>query len=180
MSNELVEDPVFRYRLRFAPQEGDSLRIDIWVDAGGGVTIPHFHPVVTETFSVVEGEITFGVDGEKHVRRAGETIVAEPGMRHTFENTGDTEAHLSVDAQPALDLRANLEEGAALAREGTYTRHGIPKSPRKLLRAAEFMDRFRETTVVTARTLPPPRIQPALIGPLARLERRLRARRDRQ
>ena len=176
MSNELVEDPVFRYRLRFTPREGDTLRVDIWVDAGGGVSIPHYHPVVQERFTVVEGEVTFTVDGEKHVRRAGETIVAEPGMRHAFENTGDVEAHMTVDAEPALDLQRNLEEGAALARQGTYTRHGVPRSPRKLLRAVEFMDRFRETTVITAPTLPPPRLQPALLGPLARLERRLQTR----
>jgi quercetin dioxygenase-like cupin family protein len=179
MSNELVDDPVFRYRLRFAPQEGDALRIDIWVDAGGGVSIPHYHPVVRESFEVLEGEITFTVDGEKHRRGPGETIVAEPGMRHAFENTGDVETHMTVDAEPALDLKANLEEGAALARAGTYTRRGIPKGPRKLLRAVEFMDRYRETTVITTPMLPPPRFQPALLGPLARLERRLQARRGR-
>src|SRR5688572_15625418 len=179
MSNELVEDPVFHYRLRFTPQEGDTLRVDIWVDAGGGVSIPHYHPVVQESFTVVEGEVTFTVDGEKHVRRAGETIVAEPGMRHAFENTGEGEAHMTVDAKPALDLQRNLEEGAALAREGTYTRHGIPKGPRKLLRVVEFVDRYRETTVITTPMLPPPRFQPALLGPLARLERRLQARRAR-
>lgn len=176
MSNELVEDPVFRYRLRFAPQEGDRLHIDIWVDAGGGVSIPHYHPVITESFTVLGGEITFTVDGETHRRGPGETIVAEPGMRHTFENTGEAEAHMTVDAEPAGRLRENLEEGAALARAGTYNRRGLPRGPRALLRAVEFTDRFRDTTVVTARTLPPPRLQPALLGPLARFARR-RARR---
>ena len=176
MSNELVDDPVFHYRLRFAQQEGDLLHIDIWVDAGGGVSIPHYHPVVQETFTVLEGEVTFTVDGEKHVRTAGETIVAEPGMRHAFENTGDVEAHMTVDAEPALDLQANLEEGAALARAGTYNRHAIPTGPRKLLRVVEFVDRYRETTVITSPILPPPRFQLALLGPLARLERRLQAR----
>jgi quercetin dioxygenase-like cupin family protein len=173
MNDELIEDPVFDYRLRFHPQEGDVLRMDIYVGAGGGVSIPHYHPSIEERFTVLEGETTFTADRKPIVARAGDdTVVVKPGVRHGFKNTGNTEAHIVCEAEPALALQGFLTEAAAMARAGKYTRHGIPRGFRALLEAAEFTDRYRDTVVITARTLPPPRLQPALLGPLARLQRR--------
>jgi quercetin dioxygenase-like cupin family protein len=173
MNDDLIEDPVFNYRLRFHPQEGEVLRMDIYVDPDGGVSIPHYHPKIEEHFTVVAGETTFTADGEKVVARAGdETVVVKPGVRHGFKNTGATEAHIVCEAEPAMDLQAFLTEAAAMARAGKYTRHGLPRGFGALLEAAEFTDRYRDSVVITARTLPPPKLQPALLGPLARLQRR--------
>lgn len=173
INEELIEDPVFNYRLRFHPQESDLLRMDIYVDAGGGVSIPHYHPSLEERFTVIEGETTFTADGKPIVARAGdETVVVRPGVRHGFKNSGATEAHVVCEAEPAMDLQAFLTEAAAMARAGKYNRHGLPRGLGAFLEAAEFTDRYRDTAVITARTLPPPRLQPALLGPLARLQRR--------
>jgi quercetin dioxygenase-like cupin family protein len=173
MNDELIEDPVFNYRLRFHPQEGDLLRMDVYVDPGGGVSIPHYHPAIEERFTVLEGETTFMADRKPIVARAGDdTVVVNPGVRHSFKNTGTTEAHIACEAEPAMDLQAFLTEAAAMARAGKYTRHGLPRGFRAFLEAAEFTDRYRDSVVITARTLPPPRLQPALLGPLARLQRR--------
>jgi quercetin dioxygenase-like cupin family protein len=176
MTDEQIEDPVFDYRVRFHPQEGDLLRMDIYVGPGGGVSIPHYHPSTEERFTVVEGETTFTADRKPIVARAGDdTVVVKPGVRHGFKNTGTTEAHIVCEAEPAMDLQAFLTEAAGMARAGKYTRHGLPRGFRALLEAAEFTDRYRDTVVITARTLPPPRLQPALLGPLARLQRRRQA-----
>jgi quercetin dioxygenase-like cupin family protein len=173
VNDELIEDPVFKYRLRFHPQEGDVLRMDIYVGPGGGVSIPHYHPSTEERFTVIEGETTFTADRKPIVARAGEdAVVVKPGVRHGFKNTGATEAHIVCEAEPALDLQGFLTEAAAMARAGKYTRRGIPKGFRALLEAVEFTDRYRDTVVITARTLPPARLQPAILGPLARLQRR--------
>jgi quercetin dioxygenase-like cupin family protein len=173
MNDELIEDPVFNYRLRFHPQKGDALSMDIYVDPGGGVSIPHYHPAIEERFTVVEGETTFTADGEKVLARAGdETVVVKPGVRHAFKNTGPTEAQIACEAEPAMDLKAFLTEAAAMARAGKYTRHGLPRGFGAFLEAVEFTDRYRDSVVVTAKTLPPPRLQRALLGPLARWQRR--------
>ncbi len=37
--------------------------------------------------------------------------------------------------------------------------------------AAEFAERYRDSTVLTGPAFPPPRLQPLLLGPLARLHR---------
>jgi quercetin dioxygenase-like cupin family protein len=173
MNDDLIDDPVFNYRLRFHPQQGDVLRMDIYVDPDGGVSIPHYHPKIEERFTVVEGETTFTADGEKIVARAGdEPVVVKPGVRHGFKNTGAREAHIVCEAEPAMGLQGFLTEAATMARAGKYTRHGIPRGFGALLEAAEFTDRYRDSVVITARTLPPPKLQPALLGPLARLQRR--------
>jgi len=80
---------------------------------------------------------------------------------------------LIVEVEPALSLQSFLEEAAALARAGKYTRGGLPKQPRAVLELAELIDRYRGVTVMTS---PPRVLQRLLIPPLARIERRLRGR----
>ena len=179
MSDELIEDPVFNYRIRFHKQKGDVLKMDVYVDPGGGVSIPHYHPVIEERFEVVEGVVIFTADGEETRARGGyPPVVVKPGVRHSFRNVGETEAHIVCEAEPAGDLQAFLTEAAAMARAGVYNKHGLPRGPGNLLKAAEFTDRYRDSVVVTAKTLPPPRLQPALLGPLARWQRRRQQREE--
>ena len=102
--NELIEDPVFNYRLRFDPVDGDVLKMDVFVDPGGGVSIPHYHPSTEERFEVKRGEATFKADGEEIVARPGDPpVVVRPGVRHSFRNSGNEEAHIVCEAEPALD-----------------------------------------------------------------------------
>jgi len=177
VNEQLVEDPVFNYRLRFHPVKKDVLRMDIYVDPGGGVSIPHYHPSLEERFEVERGEVTFTADGDEIVAGPGEKVVVRPGVRHGFLNTGTEEAHVTCEAEPAMELQEFLTKAAAMAAAGVYTKRGLPRGPGALLEAAEFTDRYRDTVVVTARSLPPPRLQPALLGPLARLQRRRKRRR---
>jgi quercetin dioxygenase-like cupin family protein len=176
MTTELIEDPVFNYRLRFYPRSGDSLKMDVFVDPGGGVSIPHYHPVTEERFTVERGEAVFTADGEEIRAGESEEVVVSPGVRHTFRNTGTEEAHIVCVAEPALDLQGFLTEAAAMARAGKYTKRGIPRGPGALLEAAEFTERYRDTVVITGGPFPPPRLQPAVLGPLARLQRRRQAK----
>ena len=171
MNDQLVEDPVLAYRYRFS-RDGDVLHVEIWADPGGGVTIEHFHPRIEERFTVLEGQVTFKADGETRVTGPGDLVVVPAGVRHTFRNTGAGVAHLTTDAEPALELQEFLEQAAALGRAGKYTRRGIPRGPGALLEAAEFAERYRDTVVFTDIAFPPPALQPILLGPLARLQRR--------
>jgi mannose-6-phosphate isomerase-like protein (cupin superfamily) len=169
----LVEDPLFDQRYRFS-RKGDVLRVEIWADPGGGVTVEHLHPRFEERFEVYEGEITFRVDGAELKVGPGGRLAAAPGVRHCYQNTGGGQAHLAAEAEPALDLRESIEEAAAMARAGKFTRSGRPKGVGALLEAAEFAQRYRETTVVT---FPPLAVQKVLMPPLAWLQRRRQGRR---
>src|SRR5919198_2695539 len=123
---ELIEDPVRRQRYRFT-REGDVLRAEVWVEPGGDVP-RHWHPALEERFEVVEGHVTFWVGREKHPAGPGDRLVAPARSPHAFKNTGAEVAHLRVEVAPASRLQEFLEEAAALARAGQYTKRGIPTS----------------------------------------------------
>jgi len=170
---ESIEDPVFRYRIDFHPQEGDLLRMDIFVAPGGGVGVAHFHPRIEERFEVVAGEATFTANGKEIVARPGDpAVVVPPGVRHTFLNSGEAEARIVCEAEPAMGLQGFLTETAALSRAGKLSRRGLPRGPKAFLETAEFADRYRDSVVITGSVMPPPALQPILLRPLARLQRR--------
>jgi hypothetical protein len=68
-----------------------------------------------------------------------------------------------------MQLQESIEEAAAMARAGKFTRRGMPKGFGALLEAADFTLRYQETTVLTS---PPRFLQQLLFPPLAWLHRR--------
>jgi quercetin dioxygenase-like cupin family protein len=162
-----VEDPLFKQSYEFS-RDGDALRIEIWTEPGGGVRAEHVHPVLEERYELLDGEITVSLDGESTRLGPGERAVVAPGVRHSFENTGDKPAHLLVEAEPAQELRESIEEGARLARNERFSDSGSPKSFRALVEGAALAQRYRETVVLSS---PPQFVQRILFPPLARLAR---------
>jgi quercetin dioxygenase-like cupin family protein len=166
----LVVDPVLNQRYIFRHVTADDgtavAQVEFWVEPGGGV-VPHLHPNFEERFEVLSGEITFGVGRDKVVAHAGDEAVVPPGTRHTYKNTGSETAHAICDASPARpELQQFLEDAAALARAGKYTRHALPKSPSGALALAVMADHYRATTLIL--TIPPV-LHPLLLRPLAKL-----------
>jgi quercetin dioxygenase-like cupin family protein len=164
---ELIHDPVRRQRLSFA-QDGDTLHAEVWVDPGGDVPA-HSHPSQEERFEVLAGNVRFRIGGTRQDAGPGARLVAPAGVRHSFRNTGAVEAHLRVVVEPALQLQGFLEEAAALARAGRYTRHGLPTSPGAVVELAELMVRYSDSTTMV---FPPRSIQRLTLWPLARLRRK--------
>jgi quercetin dioxygenase-like cupin family protein len=161
---DYVHDPNRRQRYAFS-RDGENLLVEVWVQPGGDVPT-HYHPSLEERWTVLEGEVRFKVGRRKVAAGPGDELVGPPGIKHSFKNVGDREAHVRAEIRPALDLQEFLEEAAALARAGKYTRRNIPTGPRAALEVAEFADRYRDTTVVSQ---PPPFVQRLLAG----LQRRL-------
>jgi mannose-6-phosphate isomerase-like protein (cupin superfamily) len=149
--------------------DSEALRIEMWTDPGGGVRAEHVHPALEERYEVLEGEITVDLAGESKRLGPGDRAVVPPGVRHSFENTGDRAAHLVAEAEPALELRESIEEGARLARSERFSDSGSPRSFRALVEAAAMAERYREAVVLTS---PPRFVQRILLPPLSRVARR--------
>jgi quercetin dioxygenase-like cupin family protein len=164
---ELVHDPVRRQRLGFS-RDGDVLHAEVWTAPGGDVP-SHYHPAQEERFEVLAGTVRFTINGKRIEARPGDRVIAPVGVKHSFRNTGDVEAHLLVEVEPALQLQGFLEEAAALARAGRYTRHGIPRHPAAIVELADLMVRYADTTVMA---FPPRAIQRLTLWPIARLRRK--------
>ena len=67
------------------------------------------------------------------------------GTRHAYRNVSVGPAHMVTAVTPPLELEAFLTDVAALAREGKFTRRGLPTGPRAAVEAAVLAARYRET-----------------------------------
>jgi quercetin dioxygenase-like cupin family protein len=168
LQDRIVDDPVLRQRYAFRRVERDGREVqevEVWVDPGGGV-LPHIHPTFEERFLVHEGEVTFWLGRKRQTAGAGETVVVPAGARHDYRNRSDAPAHMTCTATPPLPaLQGFLEDAAALARTGGFTRQGMPTGWRALLQAAVMLRHYRDDVLILR---PPPFVQRLLLDPLAR------------
>ena len=74
---------------------------------GARMPPPHRHVDCEEAFYVLEGEITFVLDGVEHVRGPGDFVLVPGGGSHTFGNRS---------AAPAPAHRARPGDGSLLCR----------------------------------------------------------------
>jgi quercetin dioxygenase-like cupin family protein len=68
--------------------------------SGGGRPRLHRHDF-DETFYVLEGELTFRLDGDVFTRRAGEIAFAPRGVAHTYANLSSAPARALLVITPA-------------------------------------------------------------------------------
>jgi quercetin dioxygenase-like cupin family protein len=77
---------------------------------------PHWHKVTTEIFYVLEGQLTFTLDGESTAVGPGGYAFVPPGVVHGFANWTDAPARYFGIASPAglenyfAELKAMLDE----------------------------------------------------------------------
>ena len=82
-------------------------------DTGNAVAVLHFtvpkfsgpplhrHSVEDEWFYVLDGELTFEVDGQRFTGGAGTSAFVPRGSAHTYQNFRDEAAHILVIETPA-------------------------------------------------------------------------------
>jgi mannose-6-phosphate isomerase-like protein (cupin superfamily) len=143
---EFLEDPMFHQRYRFSTK-GDVLITEIWVQPGGGVDVDHVHPHQEERVEVVEGEaFVYRIDGKERRMGPGDKAVVPAGVKHAFRNDGQDVAYLRFESEPPMDLQESVEVAVAMTQAESFTASGMPKDPSAMLAAAEFAERYKETT----------------------------------
>lgn len=70
---------------------------------GGRMPPAHRHAGCTEAFFVLEGDVTFVLDGTDHVRGPGNFVLVPDGAAHTFGNQRPHLARVLVLHAPAMD-----------------------------------------------------------------------------
>ena len=93
--------------------------IEVLVGPGGGPP-PHVHSREEEGFYILEGEITFTVNGERVVATAGMFANMSVGTPHSFKNERNKPAKMLVSIAPAGLEKMFMEIGVPLA-EGATT-----------------------------------------------------------
>lgn len=114
-----VVGDVYRF---LATGEDTNDKYALWeaiVPPGGGPP-PHVHSREEEGFYVLDGEITFTVNGEKIVAKAGMFANMPVGTSHSFKNESDRPAKMLISVAPAGLEKMFFEVGVPLA-EGAIT-----------------------------------------------------------
>jgi len=114
----LVGD-VYRFLATGEDTNGKYALIQALVSPGGGPP-PHVHSREDEGFYVLEGEITFTIDGERVVATAGMFANMQVGTPHSFKNESNKPAKMLVSVAPAGLEKMFIEIGVPLA-EGATT-----------------------------------------------------------
>jgi mannose-6-phosphate isomerase-like protein (cupin superfamily) len=71
----------------------------------GGPPI-HAHADEDDSFYILEGALTFTVEGDDVVAGPGTFVLVPPGLQHTFRNDGDAVVRMvNVHAPAGFDLR---------------------------------------------------------------------------
>jgi mannose-6-phosphate isomerase-like protein (cupin superfamily) len=104
--------------IRTADETGGELLVmeARWTEPGH-VTPTHVHPTMEERWRVVEGELGFRIGDRELTARPGDTVIAEPGVRHENWNQGGVPAVMRIEMRPALRWEEFVRQLFALASE---------------------------------------------------------------
>jgi GNAT superfamily N-acetyltransferase/quercetin dioxygenase-like cupin family protein len=165
---ELYENPVTGERgvVRVTPTEanGHLLVVDLYLSPGGRVAGEHVHPVTTEAFTVVRGQLAVRHDGRDRRAGPGTRFQIAPGVAHDFWNGSGREVRVVVEVQPGERLVQLIRQLFLTAQDGRTDTKGKPKPLQAAVLAQEFADTMRFTS-------PPRLVQRALSGLLAPVAR---------
>lgn len=78
----------------------------------------HYHNSFTETFTVIEGQVRIGKNGQEILLNKGESAKAEKEDMHFFKNTLDSKSVLLVKIAPAAGLEKTLRVAYGLINDG--------------------------------------------------------------
>ncbi|MBS1679380.1 MAG: cupin domain-containing protein [Actinobacteria bacterium] len=142
---QTLENPItgerFTFRETATTTDGELLAFELGLRPGGAVPIPHVHPIQTERFEVLAGQMRFRVGFRRVLAGPGDVIEVEPGVLHGFANVGEEEARIGVEVRPALAMEEMFAEIVAMAEAGRIGNSGLPRNVLDLASLARRYDR---------------------------------------
>jgi quercetin dioxygenase-like cupin family protein len=168
---QTLANPITGERFTFtdtaATTDGELLAFDLALRPGGAVPIAHVHPIQTERFEVIEGQMRFRIGYRTRLAGPGDVVEVAPGVIHAFANAGEEEARLHVQVRPALAMEQMLAEVVALAEAGRMTERGMPRNLLDLAVLARKYDQEAHAPYLSVG------VQRLLLAPLVFSARRL-------
>jgi quercetin dioxygenase-like cupin family protein len=130
-----VVGDVYRFLATGDDTNGKYAMWEAIVPPGGGPP-PHIHSREEEAFYILEGEITFTVNGEKVVALAGMFANMPVGTPHSFKNESDRPAKMLISVAPAGLEKMFMEVGVPFAEGATIALPPTKEEIEKLLTVA--------------------------------------------
>jgi quercetin dioxygenase-like cupin family protein len=94
---------VMAFKAIAAQDGGDFSLMERTLPAGGRKPPPHRHATCSEAFFVLDGTVTFTLDGVSGTGGPGDFLLVPRGAGHTFGNDSAGPARLLVLHAPAMD-----------------------------------------------------------------------------
>ncbi len=124
---------VMLFKAVSATTHGRLSLMDRILPPGGAMPPPHSHTANEEAYFVLEGEVTFLVDGHEQIGGPGCAVLVPGGVPHTFGNRSSVSSRLLVIHAPGLDsyfrelqsLWSGKERPAVEAERELMARHGM-------------------------------------------------------
>ena len=105
--------------------------------------VVHYHPVQTELFTVISGELTVRLIGKLVTLRRGEQLEIKPNTVHSMWNNSGEPTVVNWKVQPAMKTEYFMETAAGLATDGKTNLDGMPDLLQSALMANHFSREFR-------------------------------------
>jgi quercetin dioxygenase-like cupin family protein len=131
---EVVGD-VYRFLATGAETDGKYATFEALVPPSGGPP-PHTHSREEESFYILDGEITFTVNGERLLAGPGAFANMPTGSLHSFKNESDRPARMLISVAPAGLENMFFEVGTPLPPGAMTASPPTPEEIGKLLAAA--------------------------------------------
>lgn len=123
----------------------------------------HLHRSQQESFTVLDGQVTVQAGREQRTLGPGSRFAVAPATSHTWWNSGEDEAVILAEFQPAGQVLSFFETFCGMAREGRCNAQGSPRFL-QIAASARRWDMYLAGPPVTLQ-----RALFAALGPLARI-----------
>lgn len=130
-----VVGDVYRFLATGEDTNGKYAMWEAIVPPGGGPP-PHVHSREEESFYILEGEITFTINGERLIASAGMFANMPVGTPHSFKNESSKPAKMLISVAPAGLEKMFFEVGVPLAEGATTGAPPTKEEIEKLLKIA--------------------------------------------
>jgi quercetin dioxygenase-like cupin family protein len=129
-TNQIIESRTYGDKAKFlvtaADSNGELLRAEIWVKPGGEGPPEHYHPIQSETFEVIKGQLNLMHEGKEIALKPGEKFTVPPNTLHKWYNASTEEMVAVVELRPALKTEYFLESMYSLDYQGKLDKKGLP------------------------------------------------------
>ncbi len=108
--------------------QGNYAKICFDLPPGADGSPLHFHTKMSETFTVVKGELEMevGKKGNWRILQAGESIHVPPGMHHSFRNSSHEWVTFTSENTPSGGFEQFIRGMFGLAIDGKVNAQGMP------------------------------------------------------
>jgi quercetin dioxygenase-like cupin family protein len=130
-----VVGDVYRFLATGEDTNGKYALWEAFMSPGGGPP-PHVHSREEEGFYVLEGEITFTINGERVVATAGMFANMPVGTPHSFKNESNKPAKMLISVAPAGLEKMFFEVGVPVPQGATTAPPPTKEETEKLLAVA--------------------------------------------